>query len=98
MEEKLGQVYWRRIQFILSWCAWEAKWGGCCEGYAGSVLEVKSVRVMNLRNLEMEGMMLNVVRAYASQVEREMDEKDGFWSVLDAECSHVSESCDWEQG
>ena len=54
------------------------------EQYAKSVLEVKRVsdRVMSVK-LEMEGVIMNVVSAYAPQVGCEMDEKEEFWSELD---------------
>ncbi|KAI5621838.1 gastrula zinc finger protein XlCGF28.1-like [Silurus asotus] len=52
--------------------------------YSKSVVEVKRVsdRVMNV-NLEVEGMMINVMSDYAPQVGCEMEEKERFWSELD---------------
>ncbi|KAI5621014.1 separin isoform X1 [Silurus asotus] len=54
------------------------------EEYSKSVVEVKRVsdRVMIVK-LEVEGMMINVISAYAPQVDCEMKEKKRFWSELD---------------
>ncbi|KAK3549277.1 hypothetical protein QTP70_034483 [Hemibagrus guttatus] len=54
------------------------------EEFVRNVLEVKRVsdRVMSLK-LEIEGVMLNVVSAYAPQVGCELEEKERFWSELD---------------
>ncbi|KAF7708371.1 hypothetical protein HF521_017428 [Silurus meridionalis] len=54
------------------------------EKYSESVVEVKRVsdRVMNVK-LEVEGMMINVISAYAPQVGCEMEEKKRFRSELD---------------
>ncbi|KAK3530873.1 hypothetical protein QTP70_003620 [Hemibagrus guttatus] len=54
------------------------------EEFVRNVLEVKRVsdRVMSL-NLEIEGVMLNVVSGYAPQVGCELEEKERFWSELD---------------
>ncbi|KAK3557785.1 hypothetical protein QTP86_000740 [Hemibagrus guttatus] len=54
------------------------------EEFVRNVLEVKRVsdRVMSLK-LEFEGVMLNVVSGYASQVGCELGEKERFWSELD---------------
>ncbi|KAF7702422.1 hypothetical protein HF521_001705 [Silurus meridionalis] len=54
------------------------------EEYSDSLVEVKRVsdRVMNVK-LEVEGMMINVISAYAPQVGCEMEEKEKFWSELD---------------
>ncbi|KAK3532129.1 hypothetical protein QTP86_008573 [Hemibagrus guttatus] len=54
------------------------------EEFVRNVLEVKRVsdRVMSLK-LEIEGVMLNVVSGYASQVGCELEEKERFWSELD---------------
>ncbi|XP_051790361.1 craniofacial development protein 2-like [Erpetoichthys calabaricus] len=54
------------------------------EQYVKSVLEVKSVsgRVMNMK-LEIGGVMMNIVSAYAPQVGCAMGEKEDFWSELD---------------
>ncbi|KAF7707519.1 hypothetical protein HF521_018737 [Silurus meridionalis] len=54
------------------------------EEYSKSVVEVKRVsdRVMIVK-LEVEGMMINVISAYAPQVGCEMEEKERFWSELD---------------
>ncbi|XP_051788084.1 uncharacterized protein LOC127529187 [Erpetoichthys calabaricus] len=54
------------------------------EQYVKSVLEVKRVsdRVMIMK-LEIGGVMMNVVSAYALQVGCAMDEKEDFWSELD---------------
>ncbi|KAK3551371.1 hypothetical protein QTP70_016656, partial [Hemibagrus guttatus] len=54
------------------------------EEFVRNVLEVKRVsdRVMSLK-LEIEGVMLNVVRGYAPQVGCELEEKERFWSELD---------------
>ncbi|KAI5105879.1 hypothetical protein C0J45_3576 [Silurus meridionalis] len=52
--------------------------------YSKSVVEVKrlSDRVMIVK-VEVEGMMINVISAYAPQVGCEMEEKERFWSELD---------------
>ncbi|KAF7710720.1 hypothetical protein HF521_009592, partial [Silurus meridionalis] len=49
-----------------------------------SVVELKRVsdRVMIMK-LEVEGMMINVISAYAPQVGFEMEEKERFWGELD---------------
>ncbi|MDM5112197.1 hypothetical protein, partial [Aeromonas caviae] len=49
-----------------------------------SVVEIKRVsdRIMSLK-LEIEGVMLNVVSAYAPQVGCQLEEKEEFWSKLD---------------
>ncbi|KAK3529213.1 hypothetical protein QTP70_021446 [Hemibagrus guttatus] len=54
------------------------------EEFVRNVLEVKRVsdRVMSLK-LEIEGVKLNVVSGYASQVGCELEEKERFWSELD---------------
>ncbi|KAK3531807.1 hypothetical protein QTP70_029729 [Hemibagrus guttatus] len=54
------------------------------EEFVRNVLEVKRVsdRVMSLK-LEIEGVMLNVVRCYTPQVGCELEEKERFWSELD---------------
>ncbi|KAK3523823.1 hypothetical protein QTP70_010438 [Hemibagrus guttatus] len=54
------------------------------EEFVRNVLEVKRVsdRVMTLQ-LEIEGVMLNVVSGYAPQVGCELEEKESFWSELD---------------
>ncbi|KAJ8348945.1 hypothetical protein SKAU_G00275370 [Synaphobranchus kaupii] len=54
------------------------------EEYARGVLEVRRVsdRVIALK-LVREGVMVNVISAYAPQVGCEMEEKEEFWSVLD---------------
>ncbi|KAI5106337.1 hypothetical protein C0J45_4034 [Silurus meridionalis] len=54
------------------------------EEYSRSVVEVKRVsdRVMIVK-VEVEGMMINVISAYAPQVGCEMEEKERFWSELD---------------
>ncbi|KAF7710092.1 hypothetical protein HF521_008964 [Silurus meridionalis] len=54
------------------------------EEYNKSVVEVKRVsdRVINVK-LEVEGVMINVISAYAPQVGCEMEEKERFWSELD---------------
>eukprot|EP00064_Thunnus_orientalis_P019496 superscaffoldBa00004900_g19616 len=54
------------------------------EEYVKSVLEVKRVshRVMSMK-LEIEGVMMNAVSAYAPQVGCEMEEKEEFLSELD---------------
>ncbi|KAI5088055.1 hypothetical protein C0J45_21598 [Silurus meridionalis] len=54
------------------------------EEYSKSVVEVKRVsdRVMIVK-VEVEGMMINVISAYALQVGCEMEGKEKFWSELD---------------
>ncbi|KAI5625632.1 hypothetical protein C0J50_14846 [Silurus asotus] len=54
------------------------------EEYSKSVVEVKRVsdRVMTVK-LEVEGVMINIISAYAPQVVCKMDEKEKFWSELD---------------
>ncbi|KAI5611754.1 hypothetical protein C0J50_1395, partial [Silurus asotus] len=54
------------------------------EEYSKSVVKVKRVSnsVMNVK-LEVEGVMINVISAYASQVGCEMEEKEKFWNELD---------------
>ncbi|KAF7694969.1 hypothetical protein HF521_006692, partial [Silurus meridionalis] len=54
------------------------------EEYSKSVVEVKNVsdRVMTLK-LEVEGVMINVISAYAPKVGYEMEEKEIFWRELD---------------
>ncbi|KAJ8375265.1 hypothetical protein SKAU_G00058450 [Synaphobranchus kaupii] len=54
------------------------------EEYARGVLEVRRVsdRVIALK-LVREGVMVNVISAYAPQVGCEIEEKEEFWSVLD---------------
>uniref|UniRef100_A0A7N6AN85 Endonuclease/exonuclease/phosphatase domain-containing protein n=1 Tax=Anabas testudineus TaxID=64144 RepID=A0A7N6AN85_ANATE len=52
--------------------------------FVNNVLEVKRVsdRVMSIK-LEIEGVMMNVVSAYAPQVGCELEEKERFWSEFD---------------
>ncbi|KAI5607533.1 hypothetical protein C0J50_1844 [Silurus asotus] len=52
--------------------------------YSKCVVEVKRVsdRVMKVK-LEVEGVMINVISAYAPQVGCEMEKKKKFWSELD---------------
>ncbi|KAI5089887.1 hypothetical protein C0J45_20022 [Silurus meridionalis] len=54
------------------------------EEYSKSVVEVKTVsdKVMIVK-VEVKGMMINVISAYAPQVGCEMEEKERFWSELD---------------
>ena len=54
------------------------------EELAKSVLEVKRVsdKLMAMK-LEVNGSILNIVSAYAPQVNNSMDEKNGFWEDLD---------------
>ncbi|KAI5609961.1 hypothetical protein C0J50_5633 [Silurus asotus] len=54
------------------------------EEYSMSVVEVKGVsdKVMNVK-LEVEGVMINAISAYAPQVGCEMEEKEKFWSDID---------------
>ncbi|KAI5630253.1 hypothetical protein C0J50_10328 [Silurus asotus] len=54
------------------------------EEYSKSVVEVKRVsdRVMIVK-VKVEGMMINVISAYAPQVGCEMEDKERFWSELD---------------
>ncbi|KAI5615474.1 gastrula zinc finger protein XlCGF28.1-like [Silurus asotus] len=54
------------------------------EEYSKSVVEVKRVsdRVM-IMTVEVEGMMINVISAYAPQLGCEMEEKERIWSELD---------------
>ncbi|KAI5108302.1 hypothetical protein C0J45_1896 [Silurus meridionalis] len=54
------------------------------EEYSKSVVEVKRVsnRVMIVK-VEVEGMMINVISAYAPLVGCEMEEKERFWNELD---------------
>ena len=46
--------------------------------------------------LEMEGVMMNVITGYASQVDCEIEEKEKFWSKLDevVESIPMEKSCD----
>uniref|UniRef100_A0A8C4R3Y4 Endonuclease/exonuclease/phosphatase domain-containing protein n=1 Tax=Eptatretus burgeri TaxID=7764 RepID=A0A8C4R3Y4_EPTBU len=61
------------------------------EDYVKRVLEVRRVsdRVMSVK-LEIEGVMMNVISAYAPQVGCEMEEKKYFWSELDEVVESVS--------
>ncbi|KAI5102018.1 hypothetical protein C0J45_7370 [Silurus meridionalis] len=54
------------------------------EKYSKSVVAVKRVsdRVMNIK-LQVEGLMINIISAYAPQVGCEMEVKEQFWSDLD---------------
>ncbi|KAI5620459.1 hypothetical protein C0J50_19926 [Silurus asotus] len=54
------------------------------EEYSKSVVKVKRVsdRVMNVK-LEVKGMRINVISAYAPQVSCEIAKKERFWSELD---------------
>ncbi|KAI5606596.1 hypothetical protein C0J50_2095 [Silurus asotus] len=54
------------------------------EEYSKSVVEVKRVsdRVMIVK-VEVEGMIINVISAYAPQVGCEMEERERFWSEFD---------------
>ena len=54
------------------------------EELAESVLEVKRVsdRLMTMK-LEVKGFILNIVSAYAPQVNNSMEEKNNFWEDLD---------------
>ena len=61
------------------------------EDYVKRVLEVRRVsdRVMSVK-LEIEGMMMNVISAYAPQMGCEMEYKEDFWSELDEVVESVS--------
>ncbi|KAI5096408.1 hypothetical protein C0J45_13302 [Silurus meridionalis] len=78
--------HWR--WFKLFYCGVDGKRNGVGvilkNEYSKSVVELKRVsdRVMNVK-LEFEGMMINVISAYAPQVGCEMEEKERFWSELD---------------
>ena len=54
------------------------------EDYARSVVEVKrkSDRMMSVK-MEIKGVMMNVINAYAPQVGCELEEKEYFWNDLD---------------
>ena len=54
------------------------------EDYAKSVVKVKrkSGRMMSVR-IEIEGVMMNAISAYAPQMGCELEEKEGFWNDLD---------------
>ena len=54
------------------------------EDYAKSVVEVKrkSDRMMSVK-MEIKGVMVNVISAYAPQVGCELEEKEDFWNDLD---------------
>ena len=56
-----------------------------------SVLEVKRVsdRLMAMK-LEVKGLILNIVRAYAPQVNNSMEEKNVFWQDLNGLIESVS--------
>ena len=56
-----------------------------------SVLEVKRVsdRLMNIK-LEVKGSILNIVSAYAPQVNNSMEEKNDFWEDLDGLIESIS--------
>ena len=58
---------------------------------AESVLEVKKVldRLMAVK-MEVKGSILNIVSAYAPQVNNSMKEKDDFWEDLDGLIESVS--------
>ena len=61
------------------------------EKLAESVLEVKRVsdRLMAMK-LEVNGSILNIVSAYAPQVNNSMDEKNDFWEDLDGLIESIS--------
>ena len=61
------------------------------EKLAKSVLEVKRVsdRLMAMK-LEVKEFILNIVRAYASQVNNSMEEKNDFWKDLDGLIESIS--------
>ena len=61
------------------------------EGLAESVLEVKRVsdRLMAMK-LEVNGSILNIVSAYAPQVNYSMEEKNDFWEDLDGLIESIS--------
>ena len=61
------------------------------EELAESVLEVKRVsdRLIAMK-LEVNGSILNIVSAYASQVNNSMEEKNNFWEDLDGLIENVS--------
>ena len=61
------------------------------EELAESVLEVKRVsdRLMTMK-LEVKGFILNIVSAYAPQVNNSMEEKNDFWQDLDGLIESVS--------
>ena len=61
------------------------------EDLAKSVLEVKRVsdRLMAMK-LEVKGSILNIVSAYAPQVNNSMEEKNDFWEDLDGLIESIS--------
>ena len=61
------------------------------EDLAESVLEVKRVsdRLMAMK-LEVNGSILNIVSAYAPQVNNSMEEKNNFWEDLDGLIESIS--------
>ena len=61
------------------------------EELAESVLEVKRVsdRLMAMK-LEVNGSILNIVSAYAPQVNNSMEEKNNFWEDLDGLIESIS--------
>ena len=64
------------------------------EDFAKSVVEVKrkSDMMMSVK-MEIEGVMMNVISAYAPQVGCELEEKEDFWNDLDemVESAHKEE-------
>lgn len=76
---------------VFSLYRWGERWS------RSSVVEVKRVpdRIMSLK-LGIDGVMLNVVSAYAPQVGCQLEEKEGFWSKLDQvlECPQEGERGD----
>ena len=61
------------------------------EKLAESVLEVKRVsdRLMTMK-LEINGSILNIITAYAPQVNNSMEEKNDFWEDLDGLIESIS--------
>ena len=65
------------------------------EELAESVLEVKRVsdRLMAMK-LEVKGSILNIVSAYAPQVNNSMEEKNDFWEDLDVDRKYIKKKKD----
>ena len=81
------------MQNILQRSCWKKKWDrdNTEGGLAQSVLEVKRVsdRLMAMKR-KVKGSILNIVSAYAPQVNNSMEEKNDFWENLDGLIESIS--------
>ena len=94
---ELADMMERRNEDIL--CLQETKWkgskarnigGGCKIFYYGADGRKNGIGIVLREKLEVNGSILNIVSAYAPQVNNSMEEKNDFWEDLDGLIESIS--------